>query len=156
MANVESFQNFDLKISRLINAPRDVVWKAWIDPQRLALWWGPKGFTNPVCKLDLRPGGSIRIDMRGPDGTVYPMSGQFKEVTVPSRLVFISSALDQKGKPLFEVLTTVTFDEEHKKTNLTLNAKVVKTTPDAGQYLSGMSDGWNQSMDRLEHYVSKS
>ena len=59
-----------LRITRVFDAPREVVFKAWTDPQLLAQWWGPKGFTNPVCELDARPGGAIRVHMRGPDGTV--------------------------------------------------------------------------------------
>ena len=58
-------------ITRVFDAPRALVWAAWTDPKRMAQWWGPKGFTNPVCELDLRVGGKIRIDMRAPDGTRY-------------------------------------------------------------------------------------
>src|ERR1700722_3962453 len=70
----------ELKITRVFDAPREVVFKAWTDPKLLAQWWGPKGFTNPVCELDARPGGAIRVHMRGPDGTVYPMGGMFHEI----------------------------------------------------------------------------
>src|ERR1700681_1552910 len=96
----------ELTITRVFNAPRGIVFKAWIDPIRLAQWWGPKGFTNPVCKIDIRPGGSIYIEMKGPDGTLYPMNGIFKEIQEPEKLVFTSSALDKDGKPLFEILNT--------------------------------------------------
>src|ERR1700730_17678211 len=101
-----------LKITRVFDAPREVVFKAWTDPKQLAQWWGPHGFTNPVCELDARPGGAIRIHMRGPDGTVYPMTGVYKEIGEPERLVFTSAALDEKGNPLFEVLNTVTFAQQ--------------------------------------------
>ncbi|MGA2539857.1 MAG: SRPBCC domain-containing protein, partial [Terracidiphilus sp.] len=69
-----------LEISRLFNAPRELVYAAWTDPKQLAQWWGPKGFTNPRCEVDVRPGGKIHIDMRAPDGVVYPMAGAFREV----------------------------------------------------------------------------
>jgi uncharacterized protein YndB with AHSA1/START domain len=143
----------ELVITRVFDAPREVVFKAWTDPERLKRWWGPKGFTNPVCEVDLRPGGAIRIHMRGPDGTVYPMTGIFQEIVEPERLVFTSSALDKNGNPLFEVLTTVTFLEQSGKTKLTLRASVTKATAEAAPYLAGMEQGWSQSLDRLAQEV---
>ena len=106
----------ELDITRVFDAPREVGWKAWTDPKKMAQWWGPHGFTNPVCELDARPGGQIRVDMRGPDGTVYPMTGVYREITPPERLVFTSAASDEEGNPLFEVLNTVTFAEQSGKT----------------------------------------
>ena len=76
-----------LALTRILNAPRNLVFKAWTDPKQLAQWWGPTGFTNPLCELDLRVHGEIRIDMRAPDGTVYPMSGAYVEIVEPERLV---------------------------------------------------------------------
>ena len=75
---------------------------------------GPKDFTS--CELDVRPGGAVRIDMRGAGGTVYPTTGVYHEIVVPERLVFTSAALDENGKPLFEVLNTLTFSEHGGKT----------------------------------------
>ena len=88
-----------LTLTRTLNAPRSLVFKAWTDPKQLAQWWGPKGFTNPVCELDLRVNGEIRIDMRAPDGKVYPMAGAYREIVEPERLVFTAAALDATGKP---------------------------------------------------------
>ncbi len=62
----------------MFDAPRELVFKAWTDPKQVAQWWGPHGFSNPVCELGLRPGADIRIHMRGPDGTVYPMTGVYR------------------------------------------------------------------------------
>jgi uncharacterized protein YndB with AHSA1/START domain len=77
---------------------------------------GAKGFTNPVCELDVRPGGGIRIDMRGPDGVVYPMDGVFHGIVEPERLVFTSRAFEKEsGKTLIVVHNTVTFAEEGRK-----------------------------------------
>jgi uncharacterized protein YndB with AHSA1/START domain len=144
----------ELVLTRVFDAPPSLVFKAWTDPQHLAQWWGPHGFTNPRCEVDVRPGGAIRIDMRGPDGTVYPMTGTFREVVAPERIVFASSALDAQGKPLFEVLTTVTFAEAGGKTTLTLHARVVTATAAAAPYLQGMDAGWTQSLERLADYVA--
>jgi uncharacterized protein YndB with AHSA1/START domain len=139
----------ELVLTRIFDAPRETVFKAWTDPERLQRWWGPKAFTNPVCELDPRPGGAIRIHMRGPDGAVYPMTGVYHEIVEPQRLVFTSAALDENGDPLFEVLNTVTFAEHQGKTKLTVHAVVVKTTAGAARYLAGMEMGWSQTLDRL-------
>jgi uncharacterized protein YndB with AHSA1/START domain len=69
----------DVVFTRGFKAPRRRVFKAWTDPEHVAQLWGPHGFTNPVCELDVRPDGAIRIHMRGPDGTVYPMTGAWRE-----------------------------------------------------------------------------
>jgi len=131
------------------------VFKAWTDPKRVARWWGPQGFTNPVCELDARPGGAIRIHMRGPDGTVYPMTGVYQEVVEPERIVFTSAALDEKGHPMFEVLTTVTFAEQGGKTKQILRARVIRRTAQAAPYLAGMEAGWTQSLERLAESLAK-
>jgi uncharacterized protein YndB with AHSA1/START domain len=139
----------ELVTTRIFDAPRELVFRAWTERDRLQRWWGPRGFTNPRCDVDVRPGGAIRIDMRGPDGTVYPMIGTFQEVAPPERLVFASSAIDGHGEPLFEVLNVVSFEEVGAKTALTLRAIVTRTTERAARHLGGMNQGWSQSLDRL-------
>jgi uncharacterized protein YndB with AHSA1/START domain len=149
-------EELSLEITRLIKAPRDRVYAAWTDPAQLAQWWGPDGFTNPVCELDVRPGGAIRIEMRGPDGTIYPMTGTFQEITKPERLIFTAEALDQNGAVALEVLNTVTFEEKNGKTTLTLQARVTKVMGEGASYLEGMEAGWTQSLERLAiHLRSK-
>jgi uncharacterized protein YndB with AHSA1/START domain len=146
----------EVNFTRVFDAPRELVFKVWTDPKHVAQWWGPTGFTNPRCELDVRPGGAIRIDMRGPDGTVYPMSGVYQEVVEPERLVFTSIALDDAGNPLFENLNTVTFAEHAGKTTITLQTRVIKSTDKALQYLKGMEIGWSITLDRLEAHIMKS
>jgi len=147
-ASMES-SKWDLEITRVFDAPRELVFKAWTETSHMAQWWGPKGFTNPVCELDVRVGGAIRIHMRAPDGVVYPMTGVFQEIVEPERLVFVSSALDADGKSMFDILNTVLFAEQRGKTTLTLQARVISATALAPQYLKGMEMGWTQSLDRL-------
>ena len=65
----------EIVLTRVFDAPRELVFKVWTNPKHVALWWGPHGFSNPFCELDLRPGGAILIHMRGPDGIVYSMTG---------------------------------------------------------------------------------
>jgi uncharacterized protein YndB with AHSA1/START domain len=131
------------------------VFRAWTDAKQLAEWWGPKGFTNPVCEADARVGGAIRIHMRAPDGVVYPMTGRYVQIDRPHRLVFATAALDTEGKPMFEILNTVTFTAVAGGTEIALVAQVTSTTPDAPRYLSGMSMGWSQSLDRLAMLVAR-
>ena len=78
----------ELVITRVFDAPLSFAFRVWTSPKHVAQWWGPHGFTNPVCELDARPGSAIRIHMCGPDGTVYPMTGVYQEVVEPERLVF--------------------------------------------------------------------
>ena len=146
----------ELVITRLIDAPRALVFQAWTDPQHLARWWGPKGFTNPICELDLRPGGALHIVMRAPDGTDYPMTGVFREIVPPERLAFAFNAIDAQGNILLDGLTTVSFAEQDGKTRLTLQTRAVAVVGYAAAYLEGMEAGWAQSLERLEALVKGS
>ncbi len=148
-------ERYELSLTRVFDAPRALVFRAWTDPKHVAQWWGPRGFTNPVCEVDARPGGQMRIHMRGPDGTIYPMTAVFKEIIEPERIVFQTAALDANGKAMFEVLTTVTLTEQGSKTKLTLTAKVLTMTAVAPQYLAGMEAGWTQSLERLAEHVER-
>ncbi len=150
----ESPDKPELIITRTCAAPREIVFTAWTEVEPLQRWWGPRGFTNPVCEIDPWPGGAIRIHMRAPDGTVYPMTGAYVEIVAPHCIVFTSSALDEKGKPLFEVMTTVTLDDHGPRTELTLQAKVVQATAGAARHLAGMEQGWSQSLERLAEEVA--
>jgi len=146
----------ELALTRIFDAPRTLVFRAWTDPRLVAQWWGPKDFTNPVCELDARPGGAIFINMRGPDVVDFPMNGLFQEVKEPERLVFTSSAFtDDHGKDQLEVLNTVSFDEVNGKTKVTLHAKVLRMTPQTTAAVDGMDEGWSQSLERLNALVSK-
>ena len=136
-------------ITRVLDAPRDLVFRLWTEREHMAQWWGPRGFTNPVCEMDVRVGGAIRIDMRAPDGTVYPMTGTFREITPPQRLVFEAVAEDHDGNALLRSLTTVTFAEEGGTTRLTVHAEAVGLSPFAPQMLAGMEAGWTQSLEKL-------
>lgn len=144
----------ELTLTRVFDAPREVVFQAWVERDRLQRWWGPKGFTNPVCEIDPRKGGSILIHMRAPDGVTHPMTGTFLEVSAPERLVFDSAALDQNGNEMFRVRNTVTFEAQGNKTKLTLHAQATMTTPVAGRFLAGMEMGWSMSLDRLAEQLT--
>jgi uncharacterized protein YndB with AHSA1/START domain len=139
-----------LTLTRVYNAPRERVWKAWTDPAQLAKWWGPNGFTSPRCELDARPEGTLRIDMRAPDGSVLPLTGVYREVVAPERLVFLCSALDGNGGLIFEVLNTITFAKQGGKTKLTVQTQVLRKIPGADE---GQVEGWTQTLVRLEQFL---
>jgi len=145
----------EVVLTRVFDAPRALVFETWIEPRHLAQWWGPRDFTNPVCELDVRVGGRILIHMHAPDGTVYPMTGTFREIVAPERLVFTAVAEDHDGHALLEGLVTVTFEELGGKTRLTVREKAVALAPVACPMLAGMETGWAQSLDRLETAVAK-
>lgn len=157
-------QRKELTITRTFDAPIDLVWKAWTDPEILQKWWGPRGVTNPVCEWDPRPGGKIYIVMLagkelGPaEGMKWPMNGTFKEVIPRKRLSYVSGALDDmdRGSDTFiEHEVTVDFEDVGGKTRLNLHIVVIKASgPKAPDALQGMTMGWNQQIDKLGELVS--
>jgi uncharacterized protein YndB with AHSA1/START domain len=145
----------EVTLTRIFDAPRELVYKVWTDPVHLAQWWGPQGFTNPVCEVDLRPGGAIYIVMRSPDGSEYPMRGVFQEIERPERLVFINNAVDADNNIIIEGLTTVTFADDAGKTMLTVQTRGKAMVDYAAQYLQGMEMGWSMSLDKLAEHLAK-
>ena len=145
----------ELTITRVFDAPRARVFRAWTDPAQLAQWWGPKDFTNPVCEFEARVGGKIRIHMRAPDGAVYPMQGEIREIMPPERLAFTNIAVDEAGRHLLEGFTTVTFAEKNGKTEMTLHTRASAVADKAVAYLQGMETGWTMSIDKLEALLAR-
>jgi len=139
----------ELTITRIFDAPRKLVWEAWMNQKHIEQWWGPKGFTNPVCEWDAQKGKKIYIEMKAPDGVHYPMNGEFLEILEPTKIVFTSGALDAKGDRLFDILNTITFVEQGDKTKLILDFKISNIKPEGLQYIGGMEMGWNMSLDKL-------
>jgi uncharacterized protein YndB with AHSA1/START domain len=108
----DSFVDREIVTTRVIAAPRELVWRAWTDPEHVRNWWGPKGFTNTFHEYDLRPGGVWRFIMHGPDGTDYKNESVFVEVAEPELLVF-----DHISPPRFRA--TVLFEDLGGKTKIT-------------------------------------
>jgi uncharacterized protein YndB with AHSA1/START domain len=154
-AQKKSLAEREITITRVFDAPQALVFKAWTDGKMLAQWWGPAGFTNPVCEIDARVGGALRIHMRSPDGAVYPMKGEFREIVPPQRLVFTNIALDEAGNHIIEGFTTVTFAEEGGKTRLILHTRGSAVVEKAVPYLQGMEYGWTQSIDKLQVLLAR-
>lgn len=150
MSSTQTAQT-ELRLTRTFDAPRAIVFNAWTDPHQIARWWGPAGWTNPVCEVDARPGGEIHIVMRGPEPWGdNPMTGRFREVVPPERLVFTTAAIpDAAGNPQLESLNTVSFEEREGKTTIRVHVVVLRSTPEAAPALAGMEEGWKQQLERL-------
>jgi len=144
----------ELVITRIFNAPRNLVFEVFTDPKHVIHWWGPNGFTNTIHTMNVKPGGEWKLTMHGPDGTDYPNLITYKEVVKPERLVWThgSGAKDDPGQ--FE--STVIFEDEGKKTKLTMKM-VFKTKEDKDFIVEkyGALEGQKQTMDRLEQYLTK-
>jgi len=150
----------ELTITRVFDAPRELVFKAWTDSEMLAKWWGPRGVTNPESDVEAHVGGKIRVVMlAGPEmgplaGQRWPMEGMFEEFEAPSKLVFKNQAVDENGNVLIDGLTTVTFEEAGGKTRMTMHTTAKGMVPQAEGMLAGMSDGWTQSIDKLAEFIA--
>ena len=161
----------DLVISRILNAPRDKVWKAWSEADSLAQWWGPKGCTIRIVTFDFRPGGVFHYTMQFQPG--HDMFGRFvyRDIAAPERIVFINSFSDLDGGitrapfpqlkdtwPL-EVHNTVTLTEENGKTTLTLRGRPINATEAETKTFIGMFDsmkqGFGGTFDKLDDYLEK-
>jgi uncharacterized protein YndB with AHSA1/START domain len=140
----------ELTLTRLYGAPRELVFKAWTDKNLLEKWWGPRLFTNPVCEVDAKDGGSLRITMKGPDGVEYPMGGTYKEVVPPEKIVMVTQAFGADGKSVeLEGTNTIIFEDFHGMTKMTLHIQMTKVDPSMGMALEGMEQGWSESLYKL-------
>ncbi len=153
----------EIVITRVFDAPRHLVFKAWTEPERLVRWWGPSGFTTPSCTVDLRPGGVFHYCMRSPEGRDVWGRGVYREIIAPERIVYTDSFADAEGNPVppahygmsprhpAEMLVTVTFTEHEGKTTVTLQHAVPESVPER----SGMQQGWTEMLDRLAEELAK-
>lgn len=151
-----------LVIRREFTAPRRLVWQAWTEPEQLARWWGPRGFTLPHCTIDLRPGGRWRYCMRSPEGDEVWAAGVYQEVVEPQRIVSLDYFSDAAGKHVTiadlgwpgewpaEWLQTLTFDERDGRTTVTVHQSV----PDSVAREMQAHEGWNQSFDKLAELLA--
>jgi uncharacterized protein YndB with AHSA1/START domain len=162
-------QSKDFVLSRVFDAPRDLVWKAFTEAERMQQWWGPKGAKVTASKMDLRPGGTYLYGMQMPDGKVMWGKFAYREIVPPEKLVFINSFSDEKGgitrHPLspswpLQLLSVFTFEEQPDgKTKFTIRWSTHNATAeeqktfDAGH--ASMTQGWGGTMEQLEAYLAK-
>jgi uncharacterized protein YndB with AHSA1/START domain len=148
----------ELVITRIFDAPRELVWKAWTDPEYLMRWWGPKDFTSPVCKMDFRVGGKYLFCMCSPEGQEYWSTGTYKEIVPLERIVCTDSFADEKGNVIhasqlgmlgdnwpLELHVTIIFEDLGVKTKMILKHVGIPS----GQIEEMTGEGWNGSFDKL-------
>jgi len=154
-------------ISRVFDAPRNLVWKLWTEEKHLKHWWGPKGVTLPSLKVDLRPGGRMHYCMRWPDGSEHWGRFVYREIVAPERLVFVVSFSDPAGGvtrqpwsatwPL-QWLSTVTFAEQGGKTLVTVKWIPIEATElERKTFTEGrqsMQQGWTGTFEQLADYLA--
>jgi uncharacterized protein YndB with AHSA1/START domain len=145
----------EIILSRVFDAPRELVWDAWTDPKKIVRWWGPNGFTTTIEVMDVRPGGEWRHVMHGPDGTDYPNELVFLEVVKPDRIVY-SNHWSKKGDPGAQFEVTWTFEAQGNKTKLTLHmvfptAEVRKQVVEVYKAI----EGGQQTLGRLAEFLAK-
>ncbi len=168
MAAEPATQSKDFVISRVLAAPRELVWECFTKPERMKQWWGPSGVTITKSEMDLRVGGTYHYGMRQPDGTVMWGRQIFREIAPPERLVFINSFSDEAGglgrHPLapswpIEMMSIFTFEEmPGGKTRFTVHwtpynpTEEERTTFDTGH--DSMTMGWSGTLDKLVNYLA--
>src|ERR1700674_3392033 len=142
----------EIVTSRVFDAPRALVFKAWLDPEHITRWWGPNGFTTTIHQMDVRPGGAWRFVMHGPDGVDYDNKIIYLEIVEPERLVYLHGDEGETGQ--FE--TTVTFEEQDGKTKLTMRA-LFPSAAERDHVVKefGAIEGGEQTLDRLGAYLAK-
>lgn len=151
----ENIAERKIVVTRVFNAPRELVWEAWTNPKHVANWWGPNSFTTTIEKMDVRPGGVWKHVMHGPDDTDYPSSSVFKEVVKPECIVF-SHGGSREGGPGVHFIATWTFEALDNKTRVTMRM-VFDTAADRKTVVKEYNaiEGGNQTMDRYGKYVRK-
>jgi uncharacterized protein YndB with AHSA1/START domain len=141
----------ELVMTRIIDAPRALVFEAWTERRHLERWQGaPEGMSVTTAEADIRPGGAFRICMRSPDGVEHWLQGVYREVVPPERLVFTHAWLDAERRPGKETLVTITFAERGGKTEIALR----QTGFDSDGSRAGHEGGWASTFDRLAKYLA--
>jgi uncharacterized protein YndB with AHSA1/START domain len=140
----------ELTVSRIIDAPRRLVFKAWTDPKQIACWWGPKGFTTTEYVMDVRPGGAYWLVMRSPDGTDHRKRGVYLEIVAPERIVFTFAWEAEDGQLGEELLVTVTLEDQGSKTRLTLRQGAFDSVDRRDSHVLG----WTSCLERFAEYMT--
>jgi uncharacterized protein YndB with AHSA1/START domain len=150
MAQPKPNDDLILRLSRNFAAPRDRVFQAFIFPTRLVKWWGPKGFTVPACTLDVRAGGAWRTVMRSPEGKDHIVSGVYREIAPPARLVF-TWAWEADGARGHETVVTIELFETPGGTRLELTHERFETQDSLDRH----RHGWSSCFDCLEEALAE-
>jgi uncharacterized protein YndB with AHSA1/START domain len=156
MASVSSEREFVME--RSFNAPRELVFQAFSECKHLIHWWGPKGWTLPVCEMDFRPGGVWFYCMRGPAGEDACGKATYREIVAPERIVYTDTFADTAGNvqaEMPEMIITLTFTEHNGQTKLTSRTEFGSVADKEATLAMGMVEGFTQTLDRLEAYLAQ-
>lgn len=153
----ETLDDRVVTFSRIIDAPRELVWRAWTTAEHVAQWWGPPACENLDCEIDLRVGGEFRLTMRVPNGDTYPCAGRFVEVDPPGLLVIAGA--DNSGHPCGAGLppgarVTLRLEEADGKTALSLETRFDTTVARDAANASGYSTSWIACLDRMDEFAA--
>jgi uncharacterized protein YndB with AHSA1/START domain len=140
----------ELRLTRLIDAPREVVFEVWTRPEHLVEWWGPAGFSLPSCELDFRAGGAFRYQMRGPAGEDHWLRGVFREIVEPERIAFTFAWGDAERATGPVTLVMVSFEAHHDKTRVVLHQTGLESESSARAH----EGGWSTQLVRLAEFAA--
>lgn len=143
----------ELKLTHVLNAPRELVWALFTEPHHVKQWWGPEGFTMPVYEADMRPGGKKLMHMQAPDGTISPIEAVFEEVVPPERLVTFG-VITFAGTPVFEARLSLTFEADGDRTIVHVRHELRKLVPSDRDPAADAREGWMQQLGRLDAYLA--
>lgn len=153
--------NNTITITHIFDAPRELVWRAWTEPEFVMRWWGPRDYTSPACTIDLRVGGKNLFSMRSPEGKVFWSTGTYRELVPMEKIVMTDSFADEHGNVVSpteygfaadfppELLVTITFEEMNGKTKLTLTHEGLPE----GEMSAQTQAGWEESFEKLAKIV---
>jgi len=142
-------------LTRVFEAPRELVFACWTRAEHLVHWFGPKGYTIHSCETDPRPGGMFKLCMRGPGGADHWVRGQFTKMNSPEHLIITCAADDHNGVERLHEVIDVTFTESQGRTTVRINAIARGPSDEAAAMLKGMDKGWAQTVDRLGAHLRK-
>jgi uncharacterized protein YndB with AHSA1/START domain len=144
----------EFTITRIVNAPRSLVFKAWTEPEHIEHGFAPRGYTIRLYEWDPTPGGLIWLVMRSAEGDEYPVAGAFRQVVEPERLVLTELCLDREAKLLFKSPYTVTFAESAGKTKLTVEVRAFALDDTGVWMIAAMDKAWTQTLDCLDEFLA--
>lgn len=155
MSQDQNTSDREIVITRLINAPRELVFAVWTDVKHLEKWWGPNGFSTTTKDFDFKPGGLWFHTMHGPDGTDYPNEVYYEVIIAPERIEYSHGGGDDEGVNDAQFHTTVTFDDEGGKTRVTMKS-VFQTAKQRNHVVEKYHaiEGGEQHLSRMDEYVT--
>jgi uncharacterized protein YndB with AHSA1/START domain len=145
----------EITMTRIYDAPRDLVWRAWTEGDQLKRWFGPAGFTNASATIDARAGGHIEVVMVSPEGEEAPFEGEIVEFGPPERIVFSTWILAEDGHKGLEGTTTVDLVDLGGKTEVTVHSTIERADPEFAMAIEGMEEGWRGTLDRLGEAIEE-